>query len=99
MSGYPLTILSPAAIPSDRSRLSRDTRPAVKGARRRTIGLLNNGKPNVEHLFRGVEERLRSAGYDTFLSFEKPTAGRPVAEPIFQKFVSSCGLVITAMCD
>lgn len=95
-----MMILSPVAIPSDRPRLATAPVHVLPGGRQRgAVGLLSNGKPNVEHLFRGVEEHLRRAGFTEFLSREKPTVDRPVAEPILRELVAGCGLVITAMCD
>lgn len=99
MSGYPLTILSPAATPAKRPMDVDAPLPVLPTMEGRAIGLLSNGKPNVDHLFRGIADQLRRAGHGRVLSFEKPSPNSAVPEPIFQELVSGCGLVITAMCD
>ena len=65
----------------------------------RTVGLLDNGKLNVDILLNHVETLLRSQhGVSTVIRLQKPDASRPVSADVAKGFVA-CDAVISAVGD
>ena len=65
----------------------------------RTVGLLDNGKLNVDILLNHVETLLRSQhGVSTVIRLQKPDASRPVPADVAKGFVA-CDAVISAVGD
>ncbi len=65
----------------------------------RTVGLLDNGKLNVDILLDHVETLLRSQhGVSTVIRLHKPDASRPAPEDVAQGF-AACDAVISAVGD
>ncbi len=65
----------------------------------RTVGLLDNGKLNVDTLLDHVEALLRSQhGVSTVIRLHKPDASRPAPDNVVQGF-TACDVVISAVGD
>lgn len=65
----------------------------------RTVGLLDNGKLNVDTLLDHVEKLLRSQySVSTVIRLHKPDASRPVPEDVAKGF-AACDAVISAVGD
>ena len=65
----------------------------------RTVGLLDNGKLNVDILLNHVETLLRSQhGVSTVIRLQKPDASRPVPADVAKGF-AACDAVISAVGD
>ena len=65
----------------------------------RTVGLLDNGKLNVDTLLDHVEALLRSQhSVSTVIRLHKPDASRPVPDNVVQGF-TACDVVISAVGD
>ena len=65
----------------------------------RTVGLLDNGKLNVDTLLDHLEALLRSQhGVSTVIRLHKPDASRPAPEDVVQGF-AACDAVISAVGD
>ena len=65
----------------------------------RTVGLLDNGKLNVDILLDHVETLLRTQhGVGNVIRLHKPDASRPVPEDVAQGF-AACDAVISAVGD
>ncbi len=65
----------------------------------RTVGLLDNGKLNVDTLLDHLEALLRSQhGVSSVIRLHKPDASRPAPEDVVQGF-AACDAVISAVGD
>lgn len=65
----------------------------------RTVGLLDNGKLNVDTLLNHVETLLRSQhGVSAVIRLHKPDASRPAPEGVEKEF-AACDAVISAVGD
>ncbi len=65
----------------------------------RTVGLLDNGKLNVDILLNHVEALLRSQyGVSTVMRLHKPDASRPAPDEVARAFVA-CDALISAVGD
>lgn len=65
----------------------------------RTVGLLDNGKLNVDTLLDHVDALLRSQhGVGTVIRLHKPDASRPAPDDVVQGF-TACDAIISAVGD
>ncbi len=65
----------------------------------RTVGLLDNGKRNVDTLLDHLEALLRlQHGVSTVVRLHKPDASRPAPEDVVKEF-AGCDAVISAVGD
>ena len=96
MNGARFTILTPvgaaAASPGPHAARSRPARA------KRTIGLLDNSKPNVALFVQGLERGLRERGEDyELLALAKPRSAMPL--PDLDAGAGRCDYVINAVAD
>ncbi|MFC2004143.1 hypothetical protein ACFLUK_01190 [Chloroflexota bacterium] len=74
--------------------------PRVSGLRGKTIGLLDNRKPNAGVLLRAIGERLqREHGISGFLEATKWKSNMAVSQEVYDEFSQKCVAVITSTCD
>jgi hypothetical protein len=73
--------------------------PALSSLRSARIGLLDNGKVNVNRFFDHVEDLLRSEyGVTEFVRRRKPDVSRPVP-PAMLAELSACDAILSAIGD
>ncbi len=83
----------------DSGQAPQATAPRLPSLAGRTVGLLDNGKLNVDILLNHVETLLRSQhGVGTVIRLHKPDASRPAPEGVAKGF-AACDAVISAVGD
>ena len=66
----------------------------------KTVGLLDNAKPNFDLFLDKVEELLRrDQRVGKVVRFRKSNAGVPVGDEVLKQLESECDVVITGSCD
>ncbi len=91
-----LRVLDPTFDGDQATQTTVSRLPSLAG---RTVGLLDNGKLNVDILLDHVEALLRSQhGVSTVIRLHKPDASRPVPEDVAKGF-AACDAVISAVGD
>jgi len=91
-----LRVLDPTFDGGQATQATVSRLPSLAG---RTVGLLDNGKLNVNILLDHVETLLRSQhGVSTVVRLRKPDASRPAPEDVAKGF-AACDAVISAVGD
>ena len=91
-----LRVLNPTFDDTQTTRATVSRLPSLAG---RTVGLLDNGKLNVNTLLDHVETLLRSQhGVGSVIRLHKPDASRPVPAEVAKEF-AGCDAVISAVGD
>ena len=91
-----LRVLDPTFDDDQATQATVSRLPSLAG---RTVGLLDNGKLNVDILLDHVETLLRKQhGVGNVIRLHKPDASRPAPEDVAQGFVA-CDAVISAVGD
>lgn len=76
----------------------RAARPSTLDGK--TLGLLDNGKPNAERLLREVADELGGVfRLRDVLMFTKPTSGTPVEQTQMEEILSTCDFAVVALGD
>ncbi|MBI4192041.1 MAG: hypothetical protein HY525_16060 [Betaproteobacteria bacterium] len=89
-------VFNPTAPTSKKSRPVERTLKSLKGA---TVGVLDNAKPNFDHLADAIGELLTERyGVAKIVKRRKRVAGIPAPEAIMQA-MAQCDLVITGAGD
>ena len=91
-----LRVLDPTFDGDQATRATVSRLPSLAG---RTVGLLDNGKLNVDILLDHVETLLRSQhDVSTVIRLHKPDASRPAPDDVMEGF-AACDAVISAVGD
>ncbi len=82
---------------------SRDARPKARpldGLNGKTIGFIDNAKPNFHHLVDDLAELLRTRhGVATVIKRSKRGPAMPAADEVIEELAEKCDLVITGSGD
>jgi hypothetical protein len=66
----------------------------------KTLGLLDNGKPNADRLLREIADELSGVfRLRDVLMFTKPTSGTPVEQTQMEEILSTCDFAVVALGD
>lgn len=89
-------VFNPTAATAKKSRPVKHTLKSLKGA---TVGMLDNSKPNFDHLAKAIGALLTERyGVANIVTRRKRVAGIPAPEPIMQA-MAQCDLVIAGAGD
>ena len=92
-----VTVLDPTAEPRP-VPVPLAPRPATLAGK--TIGFLNNSKPNVDALFDTLEDRLRERfEVSGVVRRSKKAAAIPAERILLEEFARECDVAIVAICD
>lgn len=84
----------------DREPKKLDIAQRVSDLSGKTVGLLDNKKPNFDLFLNAVDEFLcQNHHVGKVLRFRKPNAGTPVAPDILARLESECDAVVTGSGD
>jgi hypothetical protein len=94
----PETILDPTGRDAGVVEGSRAARlPTLNG---KTLGLLDNGKPNAFRLLHELADELgRAFRLRDVLVFTKPTSGTPVEQTQMEEILAACDFAVVALGD
>ncbi len=92
----PIEFLDPTAdAPSGKSRLT----PRLGSLDSKTIGVLSNGRPNVDFVLDRLTAKLEERHHVKIVRTMKPWIGNIAPKEIFDQLRSSCDAVITGVGD
>jgi hypothetical protein len=89
-------VLSPIGDPIESASLTRGNQNA-ETARGRSIGFIDNSKPNVQHVIGTLRQALRTAEKAEVISTTKPRSAGPSPDIAF--LLSQCRLVVNGVAD
>ncbi|MBE1489770.1 hypothetical protein H4W31_005408 [Plantactinospora soyae] len=94
--------VEPLIDPTGNGDLTSNTTLAPRPGtlRGRTLGLLNNTKPNAAVLLQELGEQLqRGYGLREFVIYTKPYFGTPVEQTQIERIVQECDFAVAAVGD
>ncbi|MDE3075223.1 MAG: hypothetical protein KGJ86_07315 [Chloroflexota bacterium] len=92
-----ITLLDPTAEPKPVPRPLAQRLSTLDG---KTIGFLNNSKPNVEQLFDTIAEQLQQRfRLAAVIRKIKPAAPIPAEREILDELARTCDAAVLAVCD
>jgi hypothetical protein len=90
-------IVSPEGQLSDRRHHLTPRLETLEGV---TLGVLDNAKPNANHLLRTIAERLRQGyGVARVVEFSKGISGVPASPDTVAALAKECAVVLTGSGD
>lgn len=91
-------VLDPTGGPAQAENVTLAPRPPA--LRDKTLGLVDNTKPNAAMLLEELGKQLRKRnGVGEVISYTKPYFGTPVEPTQVEKIIQECDFVVTAIGD